>query len=220
MNKSNKIWHGIGACVTLAAAATVVKQAAVPASGLPLMSSAHAADTATFGKGTFVGDLDFALGNIFAGEGGEGGAGLTPMWPTVTAPALTGPEIAKVVTGNTLQLPEHVSYYFAGRNAVEGSYIHWEQLPSASACPAENIEGSDYYLNPKNKICWKRNVLPMQGKWEIRNHQLCLDVSWTGGKKQDCRYVTILLDNIAMFDASGGIDGKGHKLLKGRQLEK
>lgn len=219
MNKSNKIWYGVGACVTLAAVATVVKQAAVPYSGLPLMSSAHAADAAASRKGTFTGDLDFALDNIFAGEGGEGGAGLTPMWPTVSAPALTGPEVAKVVTGNTLQLPGHASYHFASGNVVEGSYIHWEQLGSASACPAENVEGSDYYLNPKNKICWKQEVLPMQGKWDIRNHQLCLNVSWSGGKKEGCRYVTILLDNIAMFEASGEIDGKGHKLLKGKQLE-
>lgn len=215
MNKSNKIWYGIGTCITLAAAMAVE-----PSGALLPMSSAHAADKAAPAKGTFVGNLDTALENIFAGEGGEGGAGITPMWPTVTAPALTGPEIARVVTGNTLQLPEHASYYFSGRNVVEGLYIHWDQLPSASSCPAENVEDSDYYLNPKDQICWKRNALPMQGKWEIRNHQLCLDVSWSGGKKQDCRYLTILLDDIAMFDASGQIDGKGHKLLQGKQLGK
>lgn len=32
--------------------------------------------------------------------------------------------------------------------------------------------------------------------------------------------MTILLDDIAMFDATGQIDGKGHKLVRGKELEK
>ena len=218
VNKSIKIWYGIGAGVTLAAAAVAVS--GLPGSELPMISSAHATNAAEPAKGTFVGDLEFALDNIFAGEGGEGGAGLTPRWPTVTAPALTGPEIAKVVTGNTLQLPGHASYYFAGGNRVEGSYIHWTQMSKSSDCPAQNVEDGDYYRNVKDGICWKKAVLDLQGKWEISKHQLCLDVSWSGGKKEGCRYVTILLDDIALFEATGGIDGKGHKLVKGKQLEK
>lgn len=114
----------------------------------------------------------------------------------------------------------HASYYFAGGNRVEGSYIHWTQLPSASDCPTPNVEDGDYYLNPKGKICWKKQVLALQGKWEVKSHQLCLDVSWSNGKKEGCRYVTILLDDIAMFDATGQIDGKGHKLVRGKELEK
>jgi hypothetical protein len=202
MKKSNKIWFGIGACVTLGAVATA------------------ASDQPTPVKATFVGNLDRALENIFAGEGGEGGAGLTPMWPSVVAPALTGPEIEKVVKGNSLQLQGHIGYHFTTRNTVEGNYTHWDQLPKASDCPVPNKDDSDFYLNPKDNVCWKRKVLPLQGSWQVKNHQLCLDVSWTGGKKQDCRYVTILLDDIALFDADGNIDGKGHKLFKGKQLEK
>lgn len=218
VNKSIKIWYGVGAGVTLVAAAVAVGELA--GSEVPMMSSARAANSAEPAKGTFIGDLEFALDNIFAGEGGEGGAGLTPMWPTVSTPALTGPEIAKVVTGNTLQLPGHASYYFAGGNRVEGSYIQWTQMPKSSDCPAQNVEDGDFYRNERDGICWKKAVLDLQGKWEISKHQLCLNVSWTGGKKDGCRYVAILLDDIAMFDATGEIDGKGHKLAKGKQLEK
>lgn len=218
VNKSIKIWYGIGAGVTLVAAAAGVGK--LWSGEVQVMSAAHAATPTAPAKGTFVGDLDFAIDNIFAGEGGEGGAGLTPMWPTVTAPALTGPEIAQVVTGNTLQLPGHASYFFTTGNRVEGTYIHWTQMPSSSDCPAQNVEDGDFYRNEKDGVCWKKSVLPLQGKWEITNHQLCLNVSWTGGKKEGCRYVTILLDDIALFSATGEIDGKGHKLVKGKQLEK
>jgi len=221
MRTSSKIWYGIGASAAVAVVAAITQ---VNDKGmLSPLASAQAAPAAGGSqvqpKGTFVGNLDSAMANIFAGEGGEGGAGLTPMWPSVVAPALTGPEIAKVVTGNTLQLPGHASYYFAAGNTVEGRYIHWDQLPKVSDCPAQNAEGSDYYLNPNTNVCWKQTILPLQGSWAIKNHQLCLDVSWSGGKKADCRYFTILLDNIALFDASGGIDGKGHKLFQGKHLE-
>lgn len=217
---ANKVWYGVGVCATLATVAAGVATANenVALSAItPAQAATPTADQAP-AKGTFVGNLDTALANIFAGEGGEGGAGLTPMWPSVVAPALTGPEIAKVVTGNTLQLPGHYSYHFTSGHTVDGLYIHWDQLSKASDCPARNAEGSDYYLNPNTQVCWKQQTLPLQGDWSIKDHQLCLDVAWSGGKKEGCRYVTILLDNIALFDAAGSIDGKGHKLLPGKQL--
>src|SRR5688500_13429230 len=206
MIRSHKIWYGIGACASLAAVAAVNDQPTAQAATPPA-------------KGTFVGDLDHALQNIFAGEGGEGGAGLTLMWPTVTAPALTGPEIAKVVTGNSLQLEGHFSYYFTAQQRVEGLSIEWQKLPSVKDCPAQNVEGSEFYLNTRENVCWKSKTLPLQGSWKINNHQLCFDVTWEGGKKQDCRYVAILLDDVALFDASGKLDSKGHTLLQGKQLE-
>jgi hypothetical protein len=44
-------------------------------------------------------------------------------------------------------------------------------------------------------------------------------VTWSSGAKNDCRYVAILLDDIALFDSRGKIDGKGMKLLKGKSIE-
>lgn len=206
MIQSRKIWYGVGACASLAMVVAVCEQPAAQAAAAPV-------------KGTFIGDLDHALQNIFAGEGGEGGAGLTPMWPTVTAPALTGPEIAKVVTGNSLQLEGHFSYYFTPQQRVEGLYIDWQKMPSVNDCPKQNVEGGELFLNEREGVCWRNKMLPLSGNWKIANHQLCLDVSWTGGKKQDCRYVAILLDDIALFDASGKLESKGHKLLQGKQLD-
>jgi len=34
----------------------------------------------------------------------------------------------------------------------------------------------------------------------------------------DCRYVTVLLEDIALFDANGKFDGKDMKLLKGKSI--
>ncbi len=38
------------------------------------------------------------------------------------------------------------------------------------------------------------------------------------GTKNDCRYVTVLLEDIALFDANGKFDGKDMKLLKGKSI--
>lgn len=205
MIRSRKVWYGIGVCASVAAVAAVSEQ--------------PAAQAAAPSKGTFIGDLDHALQNIFAGEGGEGGAGLTPLWPTVSAPALTGPEIAKVVTGNSLQLEGHFSYYFTPQQRVEGLHIDWQKMPSVEDCPKHNSEESEFYLNTHENVCWRSKTLPLQGGWKIADHQLCLDVSWAGGKQQECRYVAILLDDIALFDASGKMQGKGYQLLQGKQLK-
>lgn len=206
MIQSRKVWYGIGVCASVAAVAAVSEQPAAQAAAAPA-------------KGTFIGDLDHALQNIFAGEGGEGGAGLTPMWPTVSAPALTGPEIAKVVTGNSLQLEGHFSYYFTAQQRVEGLFIDWQKMPKLSDCPKQNVEGSEFYLNERENVCWKSTILPLQGSWKVANHQLCFDVSWTGGSQKECRYVAIVLDDIALFDAAGKMETKGHTLLQGKQLE-
>ena len=68
--------------------------------------------------------------------------------------------------------------------------------------------------------CYSFTVLPSKGTWSIRENQLCVNVAWSGGAKKDCRYVTILLDDIALFDSTGKIDGKGMKLHKGKAFEK
>ena len=217
MIRSRKVWYGVGACASLAAVATVAERSGD--AGIAFVSKANAAATSAPGAATFVGDLDKALQNIFAGEGGEGGAGLSPMWPTVSAPALTGPEIATVITGNSLQLEGHFSYYFTAQQRVEGLFIDWQQMPKTSDRPKQNVEDGEFYLNERENVCWRNKILPLQGSWKIDSHQLCLDVSWSGGKKQECRYVAILLDDIALFNVSGAMEGKGYQLLQGKQLK-
>jgi hypothetical protein len=192
------------------------------------MTGGHASAAAAAGdagagaasKGTFLGNLDNALEKIFAGEGGEAGAGLTPMWPSVTAPALTGPEIEKVVKGNTLTMTWHYDYHFAADGSLAGTNTTFKKLGDASKCPAKIVEGDGYSLSSDKRSCWKTTVVPTAGAWSVKNHQLCLDIRWTGGVKQACQYVAILLDDIALFDVTGTIDGKGMKLVKGKQLTK
>lgn len=208
MIRSRKLWSGLGTCVTLAATAAVVHAAAAPK------------ETAAEVAPTFQGNLDDALKKIFAGEGGEDGAGLTPMWPSVTAPALTGPEIEKVVKGNTLTMKWHYDYYFSPDGTLAGTSSSFEKLGEASKCPKGFVEGEGYSMSSDGKTCWKIPVAPTQGTWSIKNHQLCMDIKWKGGAKQTCQYVTILLDDIALFNANGKVDGKGMKLVKGKQLTK
>lgn len=228
MKNTTRLWQGIGACVTLAAGVAAIDGSS-NVQTLSLIPAAQAGEGNESGeageggeqgsvKGTFQGDLNKAMENIFAGEGGEGGAGLSPMWPTLTVPALTDAEIRKVVTGNTLSMEGHVNYYFTAAGAVEGNHTDWEKLADAKQCPKREVETDNLYLN--GDTCWKATVLPLKGAWTTKNHQLCINVTWTGGSKNDCRYLAILLDDVAFFDATGHIDGKGHKLLKGKDLRK
>ena len=135
------------------------------------------------------------------------------MWPSVTAPALTGPEIEKVVKGNTLTMTWHYDYFFTPDGSLAGTSTTFKKLGDASKCPAKIVEGDGYSLS-SDKSCWKTTVVPTAGTWSVKNHQLCLDIRWTGGAKQACQYVAILLDDVALFDVTGAIDGKGMKLVK------
>jgi len=162
------------------------------------------------------GNLESAVNKMFVGEGGEGGAGLTPMWPSVTAPALTGHDVEKVVTGNTLRTNAHVAWYFTPDKQVEGGFVDWK-LTDQKLCPAVDDPKDAYYRNAEGE-CWTYKLYPVQGTWAVRDNQLCLDVKWNTGTRNNCRYVTILLDNIALFDAQGKIDGKGMHLLKGKSI--
>jgi hypothetical protein len=232
MKRATKLWYGLGESVTQASVAAVVGMAVLLPTALYAQSDeggegGQAAKPATqhggeageggeAGASRFPGNLDKAISNIFAGEGGEGGAGLTPMWPSVSAPALTGGDVAKLVTGNTLRTEAHVAWYFTPNKAIEGAFIDWKPTDSKS-CPAKE-DPKDVFYRGTDGVCYTYKVYPSKGTWSVRNNQLCVNVSWETGKKDDCRYVTILLDNIALFDSNGKIDGKGMKLLKGKAL--
>lgn len=204
MKRATKLWFGLTDGVARAGAAAVVGTALLPTAGA-------ATDSA------FPGDLDKAVSNIFAGEGGEGGAGLTRMWPSVVAPALSSSDIEKVVTGNTLRTDGHVAWYFAANRSIAGSFIDW-QATDKKRCPAKEDPKDAFYLGTDG-VCYTYTVHPSKGNWSVRDNQLCLNVSWATGKREDCRYLTILLDDLALFDGQGKIDGKGMKLLKGKALE-
>lgn len=224
MKVANKLWYGLTDGVARAGAAAVVGTALLPAafagSG---EDGATAGPAAAPGKSggeakysAFPGNLDKAISNIFAGEGGEGGAGLTAMWPSVVAPALSSSDIEKVVSGNTLRTDGHIAWYFAPDRSIEGGYVEWTPT-ERKLCPAKEVETDTVYLGTDG-ICYTYKLYPSKGNWSVRDNQLCLNITWATGKRNDCRYLTILLDDLALFDARGKIDGKGMKLLKGKSI--
>lgn len=225
MKVSTKIWHGIGASVAHASAVTVAGLVLMPAAfageggegGESGARATAAGEGGEAGHSVFPGNLDKAISNIFAGEGGEGGAGLTPMWPSVTAPALTGSDVQKLVTGNTLRTDGHVAWYFAPDKSIEGGYVEWSKAANDKSCPAKE-DPKDAFYRGTDGVCYTYKLYPSKGTWSVKDNQLCVNVSWATGKKEDCRYVTILLDDIALFGSDGKIDGKGMKVHKGKSI--
>ncbi|MFC3052240.1 hypothetical protein [Kordiimonas pumila] len=165
----------------------------------------------------FYGDLDDALEKMFGGEGGEHGAGLSKMWPSVIAPAMTGDQVKQAMTGRTLVTPAHVAYYFSKKGSVEGWYAAWEKRDTKE-CPVPEVEDL-YFYEKAADTCWYNNTLPLKGSWKVDNNQLCIDAKWKGGSVDSCWYVTVLLDDIALFKTDGDIEGKGMKLLDGKVLD-
>lgn len=216
MKVATKLWYGLTDCVMRAGAVAVVGTALMPAAFAGEGDAAHSKPAGESKVSAFPGDLDKAISNIFAGEGGEGGAGLSPMWPSVVAPALSSADLEKVVTGNTLRTDGHVAWYFAPDRSVEGGYVEWKPTDK-KLCPAKENPKDAFYIGTDG-VCYTYKLYPSQGSWSVRDNQLCLNISWATGKKNDCRYLTILLDDLALFDAQGKIDGKGMKLVKGKSI--
>lgn len=217
MKRATKLWFGLTDGIVRAGAAAVVGTAMLPTAMAGAGGESAAQDKAAASYSAFPGDLDKAVSNIFAGEGGEGGAGLSRMWPSVIAPALSTSDIEKVVKGNTLRTDGHVAWYFAPGRSIEGSYVEW-QATDKKRCPAKEDPKDAFYIGT-DSVCYTYTLYPSKGTWSVRDNQLCLNVSWATGKRNDCRYITILLDDLALFDAQGKIDGKGMKLHKGKALE-
>lgn len=216
---TTKLWRGlgVGTAGVLGMALSPLAPAGESGESGQAAHGTAASEGGESGASVFPGgNLEAAINKMFIGEGGESGAGLTPMWPSVTAPALTGHDIEKVVTGNTLRTNAHVAWYFTADKKVEGGFVDWKQTDTKQ-CPAVDDPKDHYYRNPEGE-CWKYTLYPVQGMWAVRDNQLCLNVKWDAGARDNCRYVTILLDNIALFDAHGKIDGKGMHLLKGKQI--
>lgn len=229
MKVRTKLWYGLTETVARAGAVAVVSTALLPAAfagqggeggegGEGAQATAHkpSGEGGESGQSAFLGNLDKAVSNIFAGEGGEGGVGMTPMWPSITIPALSSADLPKVVSGNTLRTNGHVAWYFDPNGSVEGGYVDWKSTEQKN-CPAKD-DPKDRFYRGTDGVCYTYTLYPSKGTWSVRDNQLCLDVTWDAGSKKGCRYVAILLDDIALFDGNGKIDGKGMKLLKGKSI--
>lgn len=204
MGTVTKIWYGIGTCVALSN---------------PGASSAADHDgvgSKVESTDDFPGGFDKALEKIFAGEGGEGGRGLTKMLPSVTSPALHGFQIEKALTGNTLHSFGASALHYNASGQLAGWVGSWA-LISPNACPAKPASGDTYFQGAKG--CYKLSKHEATGTWTVKDDQLCQSFTADGKSTTGCSYVALLLDTFALFDSATGVmSGKGFKLLVGKQI--
>jgi len=216
MKTSTKIWSGIGVLVSVAGAADNGK---IIPSAVSAARAAETIDKETPNLNDFSGDLSDALKKIFAGEGGEGGIGLGPMWPSVRAPALTNTQLQMVIPGNTLRNDYRTAVYYNPAGTLEGWITSYSALAPAQVdrlCTEANVAAHKYYRSGNR--CWERVNNPLNGKWKIADHKLCTDITSQGKRDTQCWHVALILDRIALFDETGALNKLGRVLKQGRIL--
>lgn len=167
------------------------------------------------GPDDFPGGFDRALEKVLAGEGGEGGRGLTKMMPSVTSPALRGFQISKAITGNTLRTYGGSAIHYDPAGSLSGWMGSWT-LASSGKCPGKTLT-EDYFNGAKG--CYKMTRKPVTGTWSVEGDKLCRVVTTDGVTKKGCSHVALLLDTFGLFDSeTGTMSGKGFKLLPGKQI--
>lgn len=227
MAKVTKIWFGLGACVALSQSAAVQAQqhAALLAAGAETVALAGAPGEAgeageagpeSAGPDNFPGGFDRALEKVLAGEGGEGGRGLSKMLPSVTSPALSGFQIKKAFTSNTLYSSGASALHYDPSGKLAGWVGSWALL-SPGRCPTKADPAATYFQGAKG--CYQMTKHPAAGTWSVNNDQLCRSFTANGKETTGCSYVALLLETFALFDGeTGSMSGKGFKLLAGKQM--
>ncbi len=169
----------------------------------------------------YPGELSEAMDKIWAGEGGEGGAGLGKMWPSVRIPALTEDQLKSIIPGNTLRNDGRAAFYYDKTGKIEGWVSSYEELKPDKVnklCTASAIAARDYWR--EDDRCWKVINNPMKGVWKIDNHKLCTNVTVQGNKEAQCWHVALILDRIGLFNEEGAMHKVGKVIKKGRVLGK
>lgn len=228
MGTVTKIWFGIGACVALSNAggaqtgqhATTLIAAAgtqtAALAGAPGEAGEGGESAAATGPDDFPGGFDKALEKVLAGEGGEGGRGLTKMLPSVTSPALHDFQIKKAVTNNTLYSAGASALHYDPSGQLTGWVGSWA-LISPQECPTKPGPAETYFQGAKG--CYKLTKHDATGTWNIKDDQLCRSYTANGKTTTGCSYVALLLETFALFDGETGVmSGKGFKLLAGKQI--
>tara|TARA_B100001939_G_scaffold300374_1_gene276299 strand:+ start:11551 stop:12279 length:729 start_codon:yes stop_codon:yes gene_type:complete len=237
-----KMWYGIGACVSVGVAATTLDKAIPAYQLLSPVSPAFAAsgnEAGESGEGAvsqhgdeggeaghwhslndYPGELSEALEKIWAGEGGEGGAGLGRMWPSVRIPALTNKQLEMVVPGNTLRNNGRSAVYYDESGKLEGWVASYKEVRSekvAEICSAQAIVSYKYWR--EGERCWEIVSNPMKGSWKIENHKLCTNVTVKGQGESKCWHVALILDRVGLFDEDGVMHKVGRIIKRGRVLD-
>jgi hypothetical protein len=184
--------------------------------------SLHAADAsasdAAAGANDFPGgSFASALDKVLAGEGGEGGAGMSRLKRMVMIPALNGAQIEKALQGNTLRRDE--SFAFAFEN---GTFSGWEyEWQEVEVKRCETAAKTDVTYELDEGVCWSRSDNRVsKGTWSVEQDMLCTQPALkmvTDGQR--CVSLALVLDNLAVFGPDGGMIGKGADLVRGKQLD-
>lgn len=207
-----KMWVGVGVGVVVTGVAgTICAQTAFADGEQGEKGEKGSAET----SGAFQGKFGRALELMFMGEGGEGGLGLSKMRPTVSVPALTGDEIEKTIPGNTLAIPYHYALQFNKNGKVGGYTVEYKVRDNVNECPKIEDPSDNYLLY--EGVCSLRTEVKWSGKWKVKNDRLCMSVKWPSGAENDCYYVALMLDRVALFKSNGDLSAKGHVLKKGLQ---
>lgn len=161
-------------------------------------------------------DLDRAMALIFEGRGGEDGIGMSKLWPRLTIPALTSEQITKIVTGNTVRNNESIALYFDPEGTVDSWYVDWAKDESAR-CPQPEVKDDGFQI--RDGVCHRKTVVPVAGKWQVRENKLCSSLAWLSEKRDQCWNVALVLDQVVLFSDAGEILGRGKQLRRGRALD-
>lgn len=192
---------------------SVAGAAAVAASAAPAMAEGPAPETADPSEFVYPTGFDKALSLMLAGEGGENGIGSHKVWPTLSFPALTTPQIEKALAGNSLVIPYHYTHQYTPDGKVGGYFIRYDPV-AVERCPKTEIPNDGYLLY--EGVCSQQVKEPVSGTWESKDDRLCVDIGWgADGKIEGCYTMFFVMDSVAMVKPDGTVSGKAHALKKG-----
>jgi hypothetical protein len=226
-----KIWTGLGIAAALAGGPLVAQETGEAGEAGTAAPAKQAAESGEGGEGAAVspatadaenfhgatGQRDFpfakALSKVMAGEGGEGGIGLSQTGPNFVIPALTAKQLRVALVGNTIRKDQAVAMYFAPNGRVEGWKRDWAKA-DMSKCPTKlgdshEIEGGE---------CWTATVNPIVGPYEIRDNAVCMPAY--SGKAADgrgCYHIGFAMKHVIIGDGKR-MYGSGKDLVPGREL--
>jgi hypothetical protein len=170
-----------------------------------------AAMSSDFPGGTF----DSALEKVLAGEGGEGGIGIVKSGANLSIPALSEAQLTRAFSDNTLRNGNNLAYHFSKNGTAEGWQVDWKQVDVAKCA-----NNSDPSYEMDEGECWHQvtEALPA-AKWTVRDSMLCLEPALTAlSENGGCFSAFFVLNKVALYDAKGGMSGKGYDLHAGKQL--
>jgi hypothetical protein len=163
------------------------------------------------------GKFSDVLKKVLAGEGGEGGIGMSKMQNgSVTVPALKGAHVKEALSANTLRRDNEFALHFAPQGTFSGWEVKWDKV-DVKRCTRD--AGQEYSLEDGD--CWFATTLQQKGTWTIEGNKLCTQPTLvTATEGNQCVTMALILDKFAAFNDKGDMLGKGSVLLPGEKFDK